>query len=366
MDPYLENWFSFPSAEQFTDLNSLARRAREIESDTVVISGLEAQLLQFDALLSSSYGYRFSVLAFRSLCNHLGKGLFRLICDLLSSANSGYTPDYESNLLNNHIAKRRDRLESLSLIVNVNSRIIEAVSFNAVRSMNHSQVIDLVDSSIVQTNPQVRMKNASIYSGDLFASFTYDNSTSQVRLSDRDLTYGPGICLSNGSRSGGIRAYPTLFTDIGFSVIPLRQRSHLSRGRGERMESRVINLLSRLSNFMFDSRYIASRFQALDLRSLGASSDLDSTQEKVEQHSRLLKGLGVKTARAKKILQDSLLRGRDDKEFDHSNGTFAQNSVFDSRTLFDLYCSMVREAQPNSEDFVLRKAAYSVLTKDRK
>ncbi len=356
---------SFNAAQRDECRDFLAQRSADTESVPIVD---EAQLtMSADGRLVES-GYRFNAIGFNAVACSLLSGLSGVFNDL--SGESRRNPLATSSpaniataaaIYNMALKARFESLRERTLLLNHREKSIEGFLGLEHRMMDNVVFFDLVSEEISSRQDAAEFHRAELIGRELRLYYLDTRTKRNTIYKDPKHTFAAGWYFSNREDTGlAMRATRCLFTKFGAAIEPKSSKTSL-RHTGADLAGRAGVLISKCVDTTLNMDHVAvgvQRLAGLSLHFSGSKKSIDAATIKLVEYLARFK---ISREEARSICKNASTVGSD---LVPRNPVDAYDkSVLESRTMYDLFCSTLRQSrhQYHTTRDLLQAAAMQML-----
>ena len=336
--------FSF-SAAQFDDFrNFLATRSASTETVPIVD---EAQLLMRTDGRIAETGYRFNPIGFRALSSALSVGLTQLFNELSGEAVRninmfGRQSDIAAavSVYNTTLRVRFEALRERTLLVNHREQTIDGFLGLEHRMLDNTAFLDTVCNELLDKQPAAEFFRAELIGREVRLYFLDPTSRRSDIYTNERHTFAAGWYFSNREDTGNaVRAATCLYTKFGVAIEPPHLNARLYH-TGADLLGRTSIMISRTAERAVDMALVAKRIAELDSVSLDFQEDKGTLDAAITKWASYLMKFKVPRETARQIVKNTITVGADLEPRDPL--TIYTKEVLQSRTAYDLFCSVLR------------------------
>lgn len=333
------------------------------------ISDPEQLTLRADGAVAET-GYRFNAIGFAAVAAALSQGLSGVFNELAGEVRykhavgaAAANVSAAAAVFNIVLAANFDQIRERNLLINTTTKTIEGFLGLDHKFLDNAVFVDTIARELFESRGNAaKFYRAEIVGRELRVYYADDKNKWSYRYKDAAHTIGGGWYFSNREDAGAaVYATTCLLTKFGLGLMPDRGSNHV-RHAGADIVGRAALLVNRVANTaMFDRdklEPVFRRLASIPLFSAEPTSNLDAV---VFQWAEFLMRYKISRDDAKKISKNALLVGADLRPQDAL--TAYSRSALESRTFYDLFCSMLRHArgQYHTTRDAVQRAAMSFL-----
>lgn len=343
----------------------LARRTADTEAIPIVDE--QQLLLSADGSILES-GYRFNAIGFAAISNALSPGLNSVFNDLAGEmrykvADSAANGDLAAavSLYNTVIRARFENVRERTLLFNHSTKTIEGFLGIEHRLLDNSIFLNLVTEEIANQQTTAEFYRAELIGRELRIYYA-DMATRRSDIyPDSRHTFAAGWYFSNREDTGfAIRAAACLLTKFGAAIDGRKKNAHV-RHIGADLVGRTSLLINKTVATTLDMDSVGKNVQRLTGVVLGFAPAQKIFDAAVDHWVQYLSRYKIGREDAKQVCKNAATVGADLDIRDPID--IYTKEVLSSRTLYDLFCSMLRysRSQYHTTRDLLQSAAMTVL-----
>lgn len=355
----------------------LQRRLREISAHTRVqeTSRLEELRLDFNGYLQPGgrgQNIRFTTPAFEKFCQLLSPGLFTLLDSISGQvrvkdeAASAYSFAEAVQLYNTVLTRRyASRVAGRARFIwNTKDRLLEGVFGARYRYLSNTDIFELADITRTAGRVPLIFHGASLVGRRMLMRYVQRAPQLSVLLPSGVTHHYSGGMYFHNSELGGETSVrmATLLCRSGteFHAMSSFEGARLNHA-GRDFRARVSSTMARLILRLDGARELQRNLSTLARTSLNLTST-NTSSVSIKRLMRYLRALGVTPSAAKAVVHGALYYGSDVNP-QRGMESLIEQRVVSSRTLYDLFTALMREAQRFSVNNreLLEQAAYALL-----
>lgn len=360
-----------------TEHDALQRQLTEIHNHTRVQEAARIAELRLDTngyLQPGGRGqnFRFTTPAFAKFCQLLAPGLYPLLDSVSGQIRvpgeaAGAYSFAEAVQLYNTVLSRRyaTRVNGRARFIwNTRERLLEGVFGSRYRYMPNTEIFELAELTRTLGNRPLQFNGAALLGRRLLLRYMQQAPVFSVTLPDGVTHHYTGGMYAHNSELGGetsVRLATLLCCmDTSFSAMTSFEGTRLSHA-GKDFKARVRSTLSQVILRLDGLRTLRTNMQTMARTSLNLTSNSLQAAGAL-RISRYLRSQGLTAGAAKAVVRGAMYHG---SELAPQKGleTLVPQRVIAARTFYDLFVSLMREAQRfsvNSRE-ALEQAAYALL-----
>jgi len=347
----------------------LAAHLERVEQDTNILPLMAPSELILGYEGETAAGYKYTTLSFKEVCHIVCPGSKVMLNNLAGmTEKSRQNPELASgkmatDFFNEVMQLRFPLLESYRVIYNEKDQLIEGIVGSKQQILDNLTLFRQAQETIRTISTDVEFWSAAILGRKMLLWYRKPDPLFTRRLGEDVVSFYPGYYFCNGEARGtSVRGTAAIYTRYGVCLGPYDEfggrLAHIGRDFHRRLDKMFGAVLSK----ELPVEELEAGCDSMCRTPLGyANLDKKARQERRQQLTRSLAELKVPSRIGAELVEDAALLGHDTRQ--PHIPAYDTERVFASRTIFDLFCRVVKTARKinTRRREVLERAGYQML-----